>query len=261
MFASLFKYRGFILGSVKREFQSRYRTSMLGALWIILQPLAMILVYTLIFSQVMRAKLPGVDSAYGYSIYLCSGTLAWAFFSETISRSQNMFIDNANLLKKLNFPRICLPAIISLSSTINFIIIFSLFIVFLFASNSFPGLSILAMAPLLAIQLLFSMGLGLTIGVLNVFFRDIGQIMGILLQFWFWFTPIVYPTSIVPDWASPYIMLNPMARLIVAYQDIFVNKSFPNWDSLWPVATCALVFCCLGFYLLKKHSGDMVDEL
>jgi len=100
----LWAYRGFIYGSVKREFQSKYRNSMLGVAWNILNPLAMILVYTVIFSEVMKAKLPGIEGNFGYSIYLCAGVLIWGLFAEVANRALNIFLENANLLKKLNFP-------------------------------------------------------------------------------------------------------------------------------------------------------------
>lgn len=95
----VWKYRGFVLGSVKREFQTKYRNSLLGAAWNIINPLAMIVVYTVIFSQVMQTRLPGVANTFGYSIYLCAGVLTWGLFTEITTRSQNMFLDNANLLK------------------------------------------------------------------------------------------------------------------------------------------------------------------
>src|SRR3546814_999156 len=116
---ALWSYRGFILGSVKREFQSKYRNSLLGAAWTVLNPLAMILVYTVIFSQIMRAKLPGIDSTFAYSIYLCAGLLTWGLFAEIVGRSQNVFLEHANLLKKLSFPRLCLPVTLVLSSLVN----------------------------------------------------------------------------------------------------------------------------------------------
>lgn len=264
MFAALkplYAYRGFVIGSVKRDFQSRYRRSMLGVAWLFLQPLAMILVYTLIFSQVMRAKLPGVENTFGYSIYLCAGTLTWGLFAEILGRAQSVFIDNANLLKKINFPRICLPAIVSSTALLNFAIIFGLFTVFLVASGSFPGWAFFALIPLLLLQVAFALGLGMALGVLNVFFRDVGQIMGVLLQFWFWCTPIVYPVSIIPAWAHPWLMLNPMAPLVISYQDILVRGVWPDWLSMWPVAALACFMIWLGMRLFRKHSADMVDEL
>ena len=257
----LWAYRGFILGSVKREFQSNYRTSMLGAAWMLINPLAMIVVYTVIFSQIMRAKLPGVDSAFAYSIYLCAGVLTWGLFSEITTRAQNVFIEHANLLKKLSFPRLCLPIAVVANACVNFAIVFGLFTAFLLLSGNFPGWPYLALFPVLAIQVAFSIGLGIGLGVLNVFFRDIGQFFSIVLQFWFWLTPIVYPSSILPEPLRPYIRLNPMARLVDAYQTILVNGQWPQWRALWPVALLALAFCVLGFRLFRKHSGEMVDEL
>jgi len=127
---AVWAYRGFILASVQRDFQSRYRNSLLGAAWTIIQPLAMIVVYTVIFSQVMKARLPGVSSTFAYSIYLCAGTLTWSLFAEITGRAQNIFIDNANLLKKLSFPRLCLPIIVVLNALVNFAIIFGLFSIF-----------------------------------------------------------------------------------------------------------------------------------
>jgi lipopolysaccharide transport system permease protein len=258
---TIWSYRGFISGSVKREFQSRYRNSLLGAAWTVLNPLAMIIVYTVIFSQVMRAKMPGVDSHFAYSIYLCAGVLTWGLFSEIVGRAQNVFLEHANLIKKVSFPRICLPVIVVLNALINFSIIFGLFVLFLLLSGSFPGISIIAMLPVLMIQIVFSIGLGITVGVLNVFFRDVGQFFAVLLQFWFWFTPVVYPASILPAWAQPYIKLNPMVPLIAAYQDIFVHGKWPHWDSLVAPAILAALLCMLGMRLFRRRVGEIVDEL
>ena len=143
LYRSLRSYRGFILGSVKREFQSRYRNSLFGALWTVLNPLSMIVVYTVIFSQIMRARLPGVDDGLAYSVYLCAGLLTWGLFSEITLRSQSMFLENANLLKKISFPRICLPVIVLCNAGINFAIILALFFGFLLISGRLPGMALL----------------------------------------------------------------------------------------------------------------------
>jgi len=257
----LWAYRGFIVGSIMREFQSKYRNSLLGAAWAVLNPLAMIVVYTVIFSQIMRAKLPGVDSSFAYSIYLCSGTLTWGLFSEIVGRGQNIFLENANLLKKLSFPRLCLPVVVVANAGINFLIIFGLFVVFLIISGNFPGWPFIAFVPLLAILVGFAIGLGITLGVLNVFFRDVGQFFGIFLSFWFWLTPIVYPVSILPERLQSAIALNPMANLTAAFQTVLVNGQWPNWYSLLPVAGLTVLFLLIGLRIFRRHAGDMVDEL
>ena len=257
----LWAFRGFILGSVKREFQFKYRNSMLGIAWTIINPLAMIIIYTVIFSKIMHAKLPGVDSTFAYSIYLCAGVLTWGLFAEIVSRAQNTFIEHANLLKKLSFPRICLPVIVVATALLNFSIVFGLFSIFLLISGTFPGIVYLALLPVLAILIAFAIGLGISLGVLNVFFRDVGQLFGLVIQFWFWGTPIVYPISILPESVRFLMGFNPMASLIVAFQDILVAGRWPAWQSLLPVTIIAIVMCAFGMRLFRKHAGELVDEL
>lgn len=261
MLRSLWAYRGFVLGSVKREFQSKYVNAMLGSVWSILSPLAMILVYTVIFSEVMRAKLPGNASGAAYSIYLCAGILTWGLFAEIVARGQNMFLEQANLLKKISFPRICLPIIVVLNGLVNFGIIFALFLVFLVATGNFPGMVFFALIPVLLIQILLAIGLGMVSGILNVFFRDVGQFVTIAMQFWFWLTPIVYPITILPDTIRPWMAYNPMAAVIGAHQAILVQGQMPDWNALIPATLLALLLCILGLRLFRKRSGEMVDEL
>jgi lipopolysaccharide transport system permease protein len=260
-FKALWAYRGFIYGSVKREFQTKYRNSLLGSAWTVINPLSMIVVYTVIFSQVMQAKLPGVDHGYAYSIYLCAGSLTWGLFAEIVGRGQNIFLDYASLLKKINFPRLCLPIIAVLNACLNFAIIFTLFLVFLVLCGFWPGWAVLATVPVLLVQLIFAVGLGMTLGVLNVFFRDVGQFFGVFMQFWFWLTPIVYPINILPEAIRPLINLNPMAPVVQSYQGIFVSGQWPDWGSLAYPLILGLTLCLLGQKLFRKHSGELVDEL
>ena len=144
---------------------------------------------------------------------------------------------------------------------VDFSIVFSLFTFFLIVSGNFPGWSYFALLPVFIILIAFSAGLGITLGILNVFFRDIGQLFGVILQFWFWFTPIVYPASILPDAVRRFLILNPMAGIIESCQQILVFGKWPNWCSLLPVMLLALVLCFYGWRLFRKRSGEIVDEL
>ncbi len=261
MLAALWSYRGFILGSVKREFQVKYSNTMLGALWNILSPLAMILVYTLVFSQVMHNRLPGASGEYAYSIYLCAGVLTWGLFAEIAGRGVNMFLEQANLIKKISFPRICLPVITVLNALVNFGIIFGLFLLFLIFSGQFPGWSILALLPVLLLQVMLAIGLGMVLGVLNVFFRDVGPFFTIALQFWFWLTPIVYPATIIPAALRPYLDWNPLKPVIESYQQLLTSGQLPDWRALLPTLVLAVLLCALGLRLFRKRAGEMVDEL
>lgn len=261
MLRGLWAYRGFVLGSVKREFQSKYANAMLGAAWSLLSPLAMILVYTVIFAEVMRTKLPGSDSTFAYSIYLCAGILTWGLFAEILSRGQNMFLEQASLLKKVSFPRICLPIIVALNALVNFAIIFGLFTVFLIVTGNFPGLVFFTLLPVLALQVLLALGIGMVAGILNVFFRDVGQFMTIAIQFWFWLTPIVYPASILPEHIRAALAWNPMAPVIASWQSVLVKGAAPDWGSLLFPLILALLLCTLGLRMFRKRAGEIVDEL
>ncbi|MEZ4598901.1 MAG: ABC transporter permease [Syntrophotaleaceae bacterium] len=261
MMKALWAYRGFITGSVKREFQLKYRNSLLGAAWTFLNPLAMIFVYTIIFSQVMRAKLPGVDTSFAYSIYLCAGILTWGLFAEILGRGQNVFLEHANLIKKISFPRMSLPVIVILNASLNFAIIFALFTLFLLASGNFPGWVYFAVFPVLLLQILFAIGLGIILGVLNVFFRDVGHFFNILIQFWFWLTPIVYPPTVLPEPVKPLLFLNPMASFMSAYQGILVRGEVPDWPNFVWIGLFSLLLCTFGMRLFRKRCGEMVDEL
>lgn len=261
LLTAIYRYRGFISGAVKRDFQARYRTSMLGAVWLIIQPLAMITVYTLIFSEVMKSKLPGISGEYTYSIYICSGLLLWGLFLEITGKGTSLFIDNANLLKKVSFPRITLPVILVFTALINFAIIFTIFIAFLLIIKSFLMMQLVMMIPVVFTTLTLAAGLAMVLAVLNVFFRDVGQLISIVLQFWFWFTPIVYPLQIIPVWAKGFVEANPMTVTVSAMHNIFVSNLSPDWLALLHVFLLGCALLLLGLYLFRKHSGDMVDEL
>ncbi|MEW7849687.1 ABC transporter permease [Massilia aurea] len=261
MLRGLWAYRGFVLGSVQREFQSKYANAILGAVWSLLSPLAMILVYTVIFAEVMRTKMPGSDSTFAYSIYLCAGILTWGLFAEIVGRGQTMFLEQSNLLKKVSFPRICLPVIVTLNALVNFGIIFGLFVVFLVITGNFPGLTFFTLLPVLVLQVMLALGIGMVVGILNVFFRDVGQFMTIAVQFWFWLTPIVYPASILPEHVRPILDWNPMAPIIAAWQGVLVKGTPPDWGSLVYPLIIALLLCTLGLRMFRKRAGEIVDEL
>src|SRR5690606_8981781 len=110
-------------------------------------------------------------------------------------------------------------------------------------------------------QVLFATALGVILGIFNVFFRDVGQMTGIVLQFWFWFTPIIYPPSILPEGAAQLLELNPMLPIVQAYQGIFVEAAWPQWHTLWPMALVSLVLSLMALSLFRKRAGQMVDDV
>ena len=262
MLQALWVYRKFIFSMVGREFRSRYMGSLLGALWAVLAPLAIILIYLVIFSAVMRGKLPGPKGdPLSYGLFLTTGVVIWGFFAEVVSKCQTVFIEYANLLKKMSFPRITLPVIVLLTAIVNFSLVGGLFVVLLLVVQRFPGSAMIAFLPLLILQAGFATGLGILLGTLHVFFRDVGQLWVVLLNLWFWMTPIVYHISILPQEFHPLVSWNPLTSLFVSYQNIVLENQWPDWSSLWWPAVMAVVTLTLGLIAFRRLSGEMVDEL
>ena len=182
MFHSLWQYRHFVLSSIRNELISRFARSKLGALWMIINPLAQVAIYALILSNVLAAKLPGIDNKYAYAIYLMAGLLAWTLFNEITSRCLNLFIEHGNLMKKMSFPRITLPIIVVGSSLINYVLLFiAMLAIFALLGHQFSW-AMLWLLPLSAILIVFAAGIGLILGIMNVFLRDVGQVIPIILQ-------------------------------------------------------------------------------
>lgn len=258
---AIWAYRFFIISSIKTEFKTRFSRSKFGGLWMILNPLAMVLIYALILSQIMTAKLPGVETQYAYPIYILSGMVGWTLFAEILGRSLNVFIDNGNLLKKLSFPKLALPIIITGSALINFALLFvMMFVVFGFLGH-LPYLALYWLPLLVLLTLALSAGIGLFFGIINVFIRDVGQVMGIVLQFWFWLTPIVYMMSIVPEKYHWIFMLNPMTGITMGYQNVLLYDKAPDFSVLVYPAVFAFVFLVLAMIIFKKANEEMTDVL
>lgn len=258
---SLWNFRGFVRASVMRELRLRYAGSVLGALWQIVSPLAMIVIYTLVFSELMRARLPGIDDRYAYAIFVCCGLLAWTMFSEILVRSQMMFIENANLLKKSNFPRSCVPAIVVASALANFAVVYAVFLTLLAVSGHWPGWAILAAPVPILLLALMGLAIGVFLGIIHVFFRDVGQVLGIVLQVWFWLTPIVYSAHVLPASYQQWIGANPITPIAMALQAIFVNHAWPDMKTLLYPGVLATALMLVSVAAFRRQSPWIVDEL
>ena len=262
MFRSLWHYRHFVLSSIRNELISRFARSKLGGLWMIINPLSQVAIYALILSNVLAAKLPGVSNQYAYAIYLMAGLLAWTLFSEIIGRCLNLFIEQGNLMKKMSFPRITLPAIVVGSNLLNNSLLFIAMLgIFAMLGHQF-SVAMFWLIPLTLIVVVFALGIGLILGVMNVFLRDIGQITPIIMQMLFWLTPIVYPVSIIPESYQHLLNLNPMYPITHTYQQILVYGAAPTFDGgLATTAIIALVLILLSLFLFRRASAEIVDVL
>lgn len=261
MLKALWQYRYFVLSSIRNELRLRFIRSRLGALWMIIHPLMQVLIFVTILSEVLAAKLPGIDDKYGYALYLMSGTLCWTMFSETIGKSVNLFVDSGNLMKKMSFPRICLPFIAGGTMLVNNVLLLvAIFAVFAVMGHM-PTAEVLWLPALMLLTLSFSMALGLLLGVLNVFMRDIGQVVPVVLQALFWLTPIVYHISILPERVQEIFRLNPLLPLVTSYQNVLLFDKPPVWAELTWLMIAAVVLALVSLVIFRRASPEMVDAL
>lgn len=261
LMTAAWRFRHFIASSVRSEFAARFARSRLGGLWMILNPLAQAAIVAFVLSGVLAARLPGVTNRFGYALYLMAGTLAWSLFQETVMRCLTVFTDNGNLLKKLVFPRICLPLVVAgITGVSNLLLAFATAIAFGLLGH-LPGPEALWLPLLLVVTLAFALGLGLTLGIVNVFVRDVGQVVPILLQFMFWLTPIIYIPAMVPPEYRTLLEWNPMYPMVYAYQRVLVFGQPPEWGQVGGVALAAVLLLGFALFLFRRASAEMVDVL
>ena len=253
-------YRGFVVSSVVNDFRSRLARSKLGTAWIVLHPMAQVLIFATILSSVLAARLQGVDNKYAYAVYLMSGILCWNLFAEILQRCLTVFIDNGSLLKKMQFPRITLPLVVVGSALVSNVALLAVMLVILPVLGFYPNQAWIWLPLLILLTVSLATGLGLLLGTLNVFARDIGQVMVVILQFWFWVTPIVYPVEVLPAAFKSTLALNPVAPLVMSYHDIIVYGRVPG-ISLAYTAAVALVMLALAFFVFRRASAELVDSL
>lgn len=241
--------------------RARFARSRLGLLWSILHPLAQSAIFALILAEVMGARFPGVEDKAAYPVYLLAGMAAWNLFSEILNRCLNVFVEYGQTLKKIAFPRICLPVIVWGGALINhLLLLLAMVVVFLFFGR-LPGLSWWSLLPGMVLISLLAFGLGLTLGIFNVFVRDVGQAMAVVLQIWFWLTPIVYPANVVPAHLKWVLALNPMVALTGVYQNAFLHDRGPDWFALlWP-AVLGIVLVSGAMLLFRRAAPELVDAL
>lgn len=245
---------------VKRDFQGRYAGSLLGFLWSLVQPLWLLLLFTFIFSTVMKVSPVGARTDH-FAIFLFSGLLPWMALQEGVMRASTAITDNASLVKKLRFPSEILVLAVVLAALLHEAIAAVLFLGVLAAVGelSVKGLPMLLLAAPLQVGL--TLGLGLLVASLHVFFRDTAHVLGMVLNAWFYLTPIVYPLLMVPDRFRGWLELNPLTALVGLYRQAFLGDGLALAPGTLPLALGTVVVLSAGFWLFRRVKPAFVDEI
>lgn len=253
-FIPFLNYKYLLSQLILREIKARYKQSILGYAWIIFNPLIQLLVYSFVFSVIFR--FPSVNIP--YSIFLFIGLLPWIYFQTSLSSSALVLVDNANLLKKVSFPREVLPYSVICAKSVDLFFSSLLLIIFFIYYNLSISLNIFYIIPFFILQVILMSGLSLFLSAANLFYRDIQYVTNLMLLMWMYLTPVVYPISLVPNNYLWFYKLNPMVGIIEGYRSAVFNSSFDLSSTLISIVISILIFL-LGFFVFKKSEKVFAD--
>jgi lipopolysaccharide transport system permease protein len=245
---------------VRRDFQSRYAGSALGLAWSLVQPLWTLLLLTFVFSTVMKITPVGSRTGH-FAIFLFCGLLPWMALQEGVLRASTSITDNSSLVKKLRFPSEILVLSVVLSALLHEAIAGAIFLGVLASLGElrWGGLPLLLLA--VPLQIALTVGLGLLLGTLHVFFRDVAQVLGMILMGWFYLTPIVYPASLVPERFQAWIELNPLTALVGLYRQALLEGEVSWVPGTVSLMLTAAVLLSIGLWLFASLKPAFVDEI
>jgi ABC-type polysaccharide/polyol phosphate export permease len=259
-------YRELIRNLVVRDLKVRYRSSVLGIAWSWLNPLLMMLVYTLLFTVFLENQ-----SIAHYPIFVLCGLLPWNFFQDAVIQSTTSIVGNAHLIKKVYFPREILPISIILSNLVNFLIGLPVLFILAYATGAPIAWTIILVPITLLVQVMFATGLGLLLSTLNVFFRDTQIILGVLMLAWFFLTPVFYPIATVPEKATVLGItfnaqlwlrrLNPMASIVASYRDLLYWSVPTGIDFLIRTAVTSVLVLVIGYLAFERYQSVFGEEI
>lgn len=253
----IYDYRDMIMGLVRRDLRGRYKGSFMGFLWNFINPLCQIVVYIIVFSMIFPSNLD-----YFY-VYLIVGMMPWNFFNESICQGSGCIFSQADMVKKIYFPREVLVISTVTSRLINFLINYLVaFGIILISGIGFNLEIIFIYLPLLVlIEYMFALGLTFILAAADVYFRDIEYMTGVITMAWVWMTPIMYSMDVVPGQLEFIIKLNPMTPIICAYHDILYYQTVPDMTSLGKVGIFALLFLICGELVFMKLERKFAEEM
>lgn len=253
--SELFAYRALIQALVVRDLTVRYRGSLLGFLWTFLNPILLMTTYTLVFSVYMRVEMEN------YAVFVMTGLLPWLWFTSSLQLGATSVVDGGALLKKVFFPPQVLPAVIVLTNFANFVLSLPLLLGFLLLFGVRVGWPLVALLPLVVIQLVLTYGLTLIVAAVTVRYRDVAQLLSNFLLVWFFVSPILYPVNLVPSEFAALVIVNPMAPLLMGYQNVLLHNAFPSWGPLGVVVGVAVVAIMLGTLVFNHFRWTFAEEV
>ena len=246
------KFRPLLNELIARDIKIKYRRSVLGVLWTLLNPLCMMIVLSVVFSNLFKFDIEN------FPVYLLSGQLIFNFYSESTTNSMSAILSNGPLIKKIYVPKYLFVLSRVFSSTINLLASFTAMVCVMLAMRvELHYTVLLAPIPLMFI-VLFSLGVGLILSAITVKFRDIMHLYSVFVTALMYLTPVIYPMSILPDWLSPIVMLNPIKNILQMFRSVMLYNSLPTLGSLVTASVESVVMLALGLYVFYKNQDEFI---
>ena len=253
----IWDYRELLYFLTKRDIKVRYKQTILGGLWAVIQPAFTMIVFTLFFGRLAKVPSDGLP----YPIFVYAGLLPWTYFANAVSSSGNSLVGSANLITKVYFPRLMVPASAALAGLLDFFIALFVLAVLMVYYQFLPGAGILLFPFLVALTFLCAVGVGLWLSALNVQYRDIRYAIPFLIQIWMFLSPVIYPVSLVNDRYQWLLALNPMGGVIHAYRASLLGHQPINWPLLGLSALIILALFFGGLFYFRRMEKVFADVI
>jgi len=251
----IYRFKNLVYNLVSRDLKVKYKGSMLGFLWSLLNPLVMLIVYTLAFKYIIKIRVEN------FPLFFLCGFLPWIFLSLSLSMAVSSIRDNANLVKKVYFPREILPLSIVLSNLFQFLLTFIILIPALILFKVKLGFALIFLPLIIVFQLAFTLGLSYLLSALYVFFSDVKHLLEIFLQIWFWLTPIIYPLDFVPERFRSLYSLNPMVLFVGSYRDSLLYNRSLSLSRLTFLVFIGAIFLFFGQTVFQAYNRRFAEEV
>lgn len=253
---NIYEYRDMIYSLVRRELRGRYKGSVLGFLWTYINPLCQVIVYSAVFSVIFRVN---IEKFY---LYLIIGMMPWTFFSSSVQGGTTCVRAQSEMIKKIYFPREVIPISYVTSTFVNMLLSFIIvFLAVLTANWGINAVAFLYLPLIMIIEYLLALGLAFIVSAVTVYFRDLEQIMGVLMMAWIYLTPIMYDVDYIPEQLRTLFFINPMTPIICVYHDILYYKTTPTTEYLVQSGIVAVVVFAVGFFVFAKLDRNFAEEM
>jgi len=251
----LWHYRELLYFLMWRDIKVRYKQTVIGAAWAILQPLLTMIVFSVVFGHFLDVPSDGIP----YPVFAYAGLLPWTFFSTALARAGGSLVYDANLLSKVYFPRLIVPAAAIMALLVDFAIAFSILIGLMLAYDVSPGFALLALPLFTLLAIATTLGAGLWLAALNVKFRDVGYVVPFLTQFWLFITPVLYPSTVVPEQWRGLLGLNPMAGVVEGFRWALTGDGDVSTTLIAVSISVALFLVVTGIAYFRRMEDQFAD--